>query len=104
MFKALARMKPAPRFIVIALIVGGVVVAGKFGLAMLPQKAEAPQVAAPAPVTVPAEGSQPTSPPSTATPPVAEAQPAPAPAPAPTLTPAAPTDAGLANVLGAGKK
>ena len=52
MFKALARMKPAPRFIVIALIVGGVVVAGKFGLAMLPQQAEVPQVAAPAPVTV----------------------------------------------------
>ena len=92
-----SRMKPLPKFMIIAVGVAAVVYGASFVIGKLPQ--EAPEVK-PDPVvttTVPAETAQPAAP-------APSAQPVPAPvSEAPVLQPATPTDAGLANVLG-GKK
>lgn len=96
-----SRMKPLPKFLIIAVGVGAVVFAASFVIGKLPQKA--PEVKADPVVTttVPAETAQTPAPAPSTTP---APQPAPAPvAEAPALQPAPANDAGLANVLG-GKK
>jgi hypothetical protein len=97
-----SRMKPLPKFLILGSIVGGL----GFGIHLfLESRPKAPVTEAlkVETTTVPAEG----------TPAAAQAaeaaKPAPAPAPvadaapAPALTPATPSDAGLANVLGSKK-
>ncbi len=99
-----SRMKPLPKFLIIAVGVAGVVWAASFVMSKMPAKA--PEVKAD-PVTttsVPAESAQPAPAPSAAQPAPPPVATAPAPEPsAPALQPAPSNDAGLANVLG-GKK
>ena len=92
-------MKPLPKFIAVAAIVGLVVVGGKFAFSLLPKSEPAVEAKPAAVVSVPAESSPAGQAAIAATPPVQAPAPAQG-APAPVLTPAAPVDAGLANVLG----
>jgi hypothetical protein len=97
-----SRMKPLPKFLIIALGVGAVVYGASFVIGKLPAKAPETKAEPVVTTTVPAESATPAASVSTpAAPPVAAA---PAPAPAPVLQPATPSDAGLANVLGSTKK
>ncbi len=95
-----SRMKPLPKFMIIAVGVAAVVYAASFVIGKLPQKAPEVKVDPVATTAVPPETAQTPAP-------APSAQPAPVPAApvaeAPALQPAPANDAGLANVLG-GKK
>jgi hypothetical protein len=93
-----ARMKPLPKALLIALVVGTVVYGGT---KLMPEKAAVPTVPPIAVTSVPAEG----TPAAEAAKVAATPAPVQAPAEAPAvLTPAGGQDAGLANVLKAGSK
>ena len=104
---SLSRMKPLPKFIAVAVIVGVVVVGGKYAFSLLPKSEPAPTPAVAIPV--PAEKSDagqaaivvtptptPAGPPAVVPAPVTNAAPA-------GLTQPGTADAGLANILGTKK-
>ncbi len=87
-----SRMKPLPKMIIILGAVAALVYGAKLGMQFLPKEEPKPAVEA---IQVQVES---VSTPAVSTPKASEPAPVEQ-APAPTLTPAAPQDAGVANVL-----
>lgn len=89
-----SRMKPLPKMIIILGAVAAIVYGAKIGMQFLPKEQPKQEVEA---IKVQVEN---VSTPVDVQPKASQPAPAPAPAePAPALTPAAPQDAGVANVL-----
>jgi hypothetical protein len=98
----LGNLKPVPRFIVLAAVVGGLgYAASTLDLKKFTASKPTEQVVEATPVPAAAEPAQAVAAQPAPQPVAAQPQPA---APAPALQPAATEDAGLAGVLAAGKK